>query len=154
MTSNSNLDRLRASVIEGTTENVRYRQRELERLHSSLCKNKSLLLSSISKDTDGASGKSNFESDAEFWLTINAMETHYTSLDFEKSMVEEYLIAKGSDNKDRRVGKGLVIIRPTTHTRFYSIINPIATAIAAGNCVALEVSCDFSNRRNRHADQK
>ncbi|PQE22030.1 aldehyde dehydrogenase protein [Rutstroemia sp. NJR-2017a BBW] len=140
MTSNSNLDRLRASVIEGTTENVRYRQRELERLHSSLCKNKSLLLSSISKDADGASGKSNFEPDAEFWLTINAMETHYKSLDFEKSMVEEYLIAKGSDNKERRVGQGLVIIRPTAHTRFYSIITPIAAAIAAGNCVALELA--------------
>ncbi|KAM3071814.1 hypothetical protein ACMFMG_009671 [Clarireedia jacksonii] len=140
MASNSNLDRLRASEIEGTTENVRYRQRELERLHSSLCRNKSSLLSSILKDTDGASGKSNFEPEAEFWLTINAIESQYKSLDFEKSIAEEYLIAKGSNNENRRIGKGLVIIRPTTHTRFYSIVTPITTAIAAGNCVALELA--------------
>ncbi|CZS89978.1 uncharacterized protein RAG0_01134 [Rhynchosporium agropyri] len=57
----------------------------------------------------------------------------------------EYLLANGSDNRLRSVGKGLVVIRPTTHTRLYSIISPIAAAISAGNCVCLELEDTMLN---------
>lgn len=70
---------------------------------------------------------------------MNAVEQQYEGLDFEESIKREYLIATGANNQSQRIGKGVIVIRPTTHTRFYSIIVPLATAMAAGNCTALEV---------------
>ena len=58
---------------------------------------------------------------------------------FEKSIEEEYIISHNKGNLQRRVPYGLVFIRPQMHTRFFSIISAVAAAIAAGNCVLLEV---------------
>jgi acyl-CoA reductase-like NAD-dependent aldehyde dehydrogenase len=139
MASSGSLEQLRAAVIDGRTENVRYRQNELQRLHSSLRENATTIIAAISKDAEAISPNIRFESEAEYWLAMDGVERQFESLDFEASLKQEYLITTGASNKDRRVGKGLVLIRPSTHTRFYSIIIPLATAITAGNCVALEV---------------
>lgn len=72
-------------------------------------------------------------------MALDAVRHFYDTLDFDKELQQEYNVANGKDNKDRRVGAGLVIIRPTTHTRYYSIVNPLAAAISAGNCVILEL---------------
>jgi hypothetical protein len=140
MSSRNNLEQLRAAVVDGRTENIRYRQNELQSLHTSLRQNGATIISSISKDSDALSPKITFEAEAEYWLALNAVEKKFELLDFEVLAKQEYLVAKGFDNRDRRVGKGLVIIRPTTHTRFYSVIIALAAAITAGNCIALEVN--------------
>lgn len=70
---------------------------------------------------------------------MSAIRHFYDSIDFAKELKEECLVTTGVDNVSRRVGVGLVVIRPTTYTRFYSVISPIAAAIAAGNCILLEV---------------
>ena len=139
MPSLSGFEQLRAAAIDGRTENVRHRQNEIQKLHLSLCENAMIILSSISKDSDGSSSTITIESEAEYWLTMNAVEQQYEGLDFEESIKQEYLIATGANNQSQRIGKGVIVIRPTTHTRFYSIIVPLATAMAAGNCTALEV---------------
>lgn len=134
------LEPLHAAVIDGRTDNVRYRQNELQKLHYCLGNNASTIQLAITKDADAHSSTISPESKAEYWLAVHATERHYESLDFEASMKLEYLISAGVDNKSRRIGNGLVVIRPTMHTRFYSIMVAATAAIAAGNCVALEVS--------------
>lgn len=70
---------------------------------------------------------------------MDVLRQSYDSLDFEKELKEEYSITNGDDNLSRRVGVGIVLIRPTSHTRLYSVVAPVCAAIAAGNCVLLEV---------------
>lgn len=139
MPSLSGLEQLRAAAIDCRTENVRYRQNEIQRLHSCLRENATAILSSIFKDSDGSSSTISIESEAEYWMTMNAVEEQHDGLDFEASIKQEYLIVTGANNQSRRIGMGVVVIRPTTHTRFYSIIVPLVTAMAAGSCTALEV---------------
>ncbi|CAL3967800.1 unnamed protein product, partial [Diplocarpon coronariae] len=134
MASLLTLDQLRAAVIDGRTRNIRYRQNELQSLHLSLRDSVDKIRPAISRDLGGDAKAS----ESEYYLTLNAVSEFYKPLDLSVALENEYLIAKGSDNSSQRVGKGLVIIRPTTHTRFYSIICPLAAAIAAGNCVLLE----------------
>lgn len=137
------MERLRAAVIDGRTANVRYRQNELLSLHSILRENADQICAAIAKDaSDGAFSlsESNSEADIEYYLAMDATRQFYQALDFKHALKEEYLIASGLDNPSWRVGKGLVVIKPTEHTRFYSVICPLAAAIAAGNCVYVQVS--------------
>ena len=129
------LDILRAAVIDRRTENVRWRQNEFQRLHAALREKVDVICEAISKDASSSIA----DSQKEFYLTMDAIRQSYETLDFDRLLKEEYSIKDGKDNLSRRVGLGLVVIRPTRHTRFYSILTPLVAAIAAGNCVLLEV---------------
>ncbi|KFY88807.1 hypothetical protein V498_06667 [Pseudogymnoascus sp. VKM F-4517 (FW-2822)] len=131
------IHRLQESVIDGRTENVRYRQNQLQSLHAALCSSADLICNSIAEDTQIKS--SDAEVETEYYLSTNAVKHFYEGLGFEKSISDEYLIATGFDNPQRKLGYGLVIIRPTTHTRLYSIVCPLAAALAAGNIVVIEL---------------
>lgn len=131
------IQHLQESVIDGRTENVRYRQNQLQALHEALRNNADLIRNAIAKDAKLQS--SNAEVEVEYYLSMNAVKHFYDGLNFEASIKQEYLIANGVDNAERRTGYGLVILRPTTHTRLYSIVCPLAAALAAGNSVVLEV---------------
>ncbi|KAL1858225.1 hypothetical protein Daus18300_009971 [Diaporthe australafricana] len=130
------IDRLQASIVDGRTENGRYRQDQLQRLHRTLREEASQIVAALVADSKSSSS----EVDAEYYLAMEAVRHFYDSLDFERDLKEEYTVVHGEDNLTRRVGAGLVVIRPTTHTRFYSIVTPLAAAIAAGNCIILELS--------------
>ena len=132
----STVQRLRAAIIDGRTANVRYRQKELQALHTALIENADALATAISQDT----GATSAEVEAELFLTTDCLRHAYDSLDFGKELKEEFLVSNGEDNTGRRIGVGLVAIRPTFHTRLFSVLSPICGAIAAGNCVLLEVS--------------
>jgi acyl-CoA reductase-like NAD-dependent aldehyde dehydrogenase len=139
MASLAGIEQLRAAVVDGRTQNVRYRQNELQSFHETLSNNADKIRAAISQDLNGSSTGVSSEAEAEYYYAMSAVKHFYSSLDFEKSLKDEYLLANGADNVSRRVGKGLVIIRPTTHTRFYSIVSPTVAALTAGNCVCLEV---------------
>ncbi|PVH75030.1 aldehyde dehydrogenase-like protein PutA [Cadophora sp. DSE1049] len=146
MGSSAGMDQIRAAVVDGRTANVRYRQNELQALHQALCNNVDEILLAITKDSSGdGSTEPSFEADAEYSHTMSAVKQFYSSLNFEQLHKDEYLLANGADNPSRRVGKGLVVIRPTTHTRLYSIVCPIAAAVIAGNCVCLELEDTILN---------
>lgn len=130
------LKNLRSSVAEGRAENVRYRQNELYSLHSALRENAELLCEAIAKDYAGSPTKA----ETEFFLTMDAARGAYERLDFDKSLKEEYSVKFGKDNSERRAALGLVAIRPSTHSRFYSTVTPLVAALEAGNCVIIEVS--------------
>ncbi|KAM0189270.1 hypothetical protein ACHAPC_003280 [Botrytis cinerea] len=133
------IDNLRAAVIDGRFDNVRYRQNQLQSLHKVLRNNVDKITSAISEDLFGHARKTDAEVLCVFYLASDVIRRSYQTLKFKESISNEYKVANGSDFLSRKIGKGLVVIRPTTHTRFYSIICPIAIAIAAGNCVCLEL---------------
>ncbi|OIW29730.1 ALDH-like protein [Coniochaeta ligniaria NRRL 30616] len=129
------LERIQGTVIDGRTENVRFRQGQLQSLHKTLREEASSICRALTQDSPSSA----VEVETEFYLALDAVRHFYDTLDLDKELQEEYSVAHGSDNKNRRVGAGLVIIRPTTHTRFFSVVNPLAAAISAGNCVILEL---------------
>ncbi|KAE8453262.1 hypothetical protein EG329_011329 [Mollisiaceae sp. DMI_Dod_QoI] len=134
------MDQLLAAVADGRTESIRYRQNELQSFHKALRSDADRLRGAITQDILGEqSTEVILEAEAEYSHTMSAVREFYSSLNFEKSHRDEYLLSNGADNLSRRAGKGLVVIRPTTHTRLYSIVCPVAAAIAAGNCVCLEL---------------
>jgi acyl-CoA reductase-like NAD-dependent aldehyde dehydrogenase len=93
------------------------------------------MLQAITKDSKSSPA----EAETEFYAGMDAVQKLYEGLNFEKSLQQEYIVTKGKDNTERRIGVGLVGIRPQKHSRFYSVVSPVAAAIAAGNCVLLEV---------------
>jgi acyl-CoA reductase-like NAD-dependent aldehyde dehydrogenase len=129
------LKTLCSSVAEGRAENVRYRQNELYSLHSALTENAELICESIARDYAGSPTKAEME----FFLAMNAARGAYERLDFDKSLKGEYSVNFGKDNIERRAALGLVAIRPTTHSRFYSAVTPLVAALEAGNCVIIDV---------------
>jgi acyl-CoA reductase-like NAD-dependent aldehyde dehydrogenase len=129
------IERLRASITEGRPESVRFRQNEFQRLHAALRENSASICDAISKDESCSTA----DSEKEFYLTMDALRTFYETLDFDHLLKQEYLVKEGKDNRNRRVGLGLVAIRPSSHSQFYSVLVPLGAAIAAGNCVILEV---------------
>ncbi len=131
----SAIERLVESVVDGRTENVRYRQDQLQSLHGALRDGAAGICAAIAGDTAWPAA----EVEAEFYLALEAVRHFYDTLDFKRELEHEYSIAHGRDNAGRRVGAGLVVIRPTNRTRLYSVISPLAAAIAAGNCVVLVV---------------
>lgn len=129
------MEAIRGSVIDGRVENVRYRQNQLQQLHAALRINADRVCDAISKHAYS----SKTASEREFYLAMDSVNKAYGTLDFDHALKEEYLVKEGKDNLSRKVGLGLIAIRPGTHSRLYSIVTPLSMAIAAGNCVFLEV---------------
>lgn len=128
--------RILAANIDGRTQNTRYRQTQFHRLQSVLVEHISEIQDAIRAD----SGHSCQEVRAEVALALQELRTHYLSLSLEKDLEVEYRIANGKDNLDGWRGVGIVYIEPCMHTFFFSVISALTAALAAGNCVVLEVS--------------
>lgn len=130
------IERLQMSVVDGRAENGRFRQDQLQSLHKTLREEAGQICAALQTDSNSSAA----EVETEFYLAMEAVRHFYGTLDFEKDLQEEYSVVSGKDNLRRRVGLGLVVIRPTSHTRLYSVVTPLAASIAAGNCNLLEVS--------------
>ncbi|KAI3557629.1 hypothetical protein CABS03_14645 [Colletotrichum abscissum] len=131
---NPAVEKLLVTLVDGRAEVIRFRQDNLISLHNELRKESAALTAAQEKDT----GASKTEIEAEHFLALEAVRHFYESLNFSKDIEAEYLVAHGKDNTSRRTGAGLVIIRPTTYTRLFSILSPLAAALAAGSVVVLE----------------
>ncbi|KAF7184482.1 hypothetical protein CNMCM7691_005550 [Aspergillus felis] len=132
----SQFSRLLAAEIDGRTQNTRYRQNEFHRLQSALSQHIDEIQDAIQKD----SGNGPEEVRAELCLALQEIRTHYLTLSLEKDLEEEYCVVAGKDNADAKCGAGIVYIVPSTHTMFYSIISALSAALAAGNCIILELT--------------
>jgi acyl-CoA reductase-like NAD-dependent aldehyde dehydrogenase len=132
----SSIARLQASNTDGRARTPRYIQNQLQALHSALLKNGS----EIRQATSSSSQHTTAEISIEYHLAISVVKDQYASIDFDQMMDEEYRIANGKDAGDRRVAAGILYIVPSSYTLFYSVVAPLSVAIAAGNCVVLEVS--------------
>lgn len=130
--------RIVSAKIDGRTQNIRYRQTQFHRLQSILVRHVDEITSAIQAD----SGHTPEEVQAEIGLAMKEIRSHYLSMKLEKDLDEEYAIAHGKDNMNRRRGVGIVYIVPSMHAMFYSVVSTLSAAMASGNCVIIEVrSC-------------
>ncbi|OJI81685.1 hypothetical protein ABZX51_002027 [Aspergillus tubingensis] len=136
MVATQPFQRIVAAEIDGRCLNIRYRQNQFHRLQSSLVQNIEQIKDAIAAD----SGNSSEEVRAEICLAFKEIRTHYASLDLKKDLEKEYRVANGKDNYDGKRGAGIVYIVPASHTMFFSVVAALSAAIAAGNCVILELT--------------
>ncbi|KAK4942426.1 hypothetical protein LTR10_017873 [Elasticomyces elasticus] len=138
--ADNNFQRIRSAVIDGRAQAPRYIQRQLLQLHDALRENQAAIRQSLLQDT----GYSAADIDSELYLTSRAIREEYEALDVSGFLEEEYSLARRKDNLSRRVAIGAVYIIPCQHSRLYSTLHPAAAAIAAGNCVVVEMSLTVS----------
>lgn len=127
-----------AAAIDGRTRNIYYRQTQLQKLYTSLVSESASVVDAIIAD----SGYSHSEAEVEFYLTIEQVRARYVELNPEAELEAEYAIARGDSAEAMRMGVGIVVIEVNTlgHNVLFSAIAPLAGAIAAGNCVIIQVS--------------
>lgn len=128
--------RIRSAAIDGRAQNIMFKITQLQKLHQALVREIQAVGDAIVKDT----GCSVLEAKLETYLALKDLRDHYVALDKKKALEREYAIANGKDSPDNREGVGVVIVVPTSHTPFYSVVSALGAAIAAGNCVILQVA--------------
>lgn len=136
----SSIGRIQLSNIDGRARTPRFIQNQLHALHTSLLQNAPEIRQAIVASSHHTAA----EVGVEFYLAVSTVKDQYTSINFDRILEEEYSVANGKDVPERRVAAGIVYIVPASHTLFYSTIAPLAAAIAAGNCVVLELSPTLS----------
>ncbi|KAJ6015143.1 hypothetical protein N7540_009734 [Penicillium herquei] len=127
--------RIQTANIDGRTQNTRYRQAQFHSLQSALVEHVAEIQDAIRAD----SGHTQQEVRAEIVLALQEIRTHYGSLSLSKDLEVEYQISQGKDNLDGARGAGIVYIVPCLHTLFFSVVSALAAALAAGNCIVLEL---------------
>lgn len=132
----TNIKRIQAAVQDGRAQTPRFKQQQLVKLQEAVVNARASLVDAICADT----GYKVAEAEAQCYLTLSALKDHYCSLGFKKMLEEEFLVANSKDNITRRTPFGCAYIIPTQYSLLYSIIVPVSAAIAAGNCVLVEVS--------------
>lgn len=132
--------KVRPAAIDGRLHNPIYVKTQLKKLHDIFSQNVSEIQKAIAKDT----GHQASEVKVEYWLAMRCLADAYSALNPDKLLEEEYAIANGKDAPTARVPVGIVVVEPTMHTFFYSLVSAVAPAIAAGNCVVVQV------RNNSH----
>lgn len=132
----SSLKRIEAACIDGRAQTPRFIQQELIRIHDVLVENASQIQNAIRKDSHHTAT----EIEVEYYLALQCIKDHYAQLNVERFIEEEYHLANSIDSPQRVVAAGVVWILADDFTQFYSIIAPASAAIAAGNCVVIEVS--------------
>ncbi|KAK0613362.1 Aldehyde/histidinol dehydrogenase [Immersiella caudata] len=129
--------RLQTSALESLPSSPRHQQSQLSALHSALRSNTSALLDALTSNAHPRI--STAEAEAEYASALDAVRHFYDGIDAKKALEEEYAVAKGRNNEGRRVPVGIVVVRPGWHTRLWSVVVPVAAAIAGGNCVVAEL---------------
>ena len=127
--------RFQAAVIDGRSITVRFRQRQLTKLHEATQEAEADLVESTCED----STCSKTEAQIQHLFTLEAIKRYYSEIDFEKCLEDEYSIAHSKDNLTRRSPYGYAYVVPGSRQLLYSTIVATAAAIAAGNCIALEL---------------
>lgn len=131
---------IRSSVTDGTAITPRFREKQLASLHKTLLSARNEIVQAI---VDELSCHVN-EATAQFLLVMQAVKTFHNAVNPTTLIEEEYQIAKGKNHLSKRTPYGCAYITPSTNDVFYSVVVPVSAAIAAGNCVVLELSQNLS----------
>lgn len=138
---------IRSAAIDGRVHNPIYRKDQLRNLHSALADNASSIQDAIAKDSKNQSS----EVKVEYCLALQIIADAYNAIHPDKQLEEEYSVKKGHDDVTSREPAGIVVIEPSSHAFFYGLIAALAPALAAGNCVIVQVSLyTYSNKRAFH----
>ena len=123
--------RIQIARLEGRAQSVRLRQSLFHSLNSALTSSESTIKEAIAAET----GNSDADITLEYSLALSELRTHYESLDLKT----EVKLAHTLEDADRTTCLGIVYIVPAQRNLLYSALSPICAALAAGNCVILEV---------------
>ena len=127
--------RLQIAQLEGRGQSTRYKQIQFQRLHQALTTSAPAIKLAIQAD----SGHTTNEVELEFTLALSELRVLYDSLDLPKELDTLRKVTVGQDNLERTKPAGIVYIVPAKWCLFHAIISPLGAALAAGNCVILEV---------------
>jgi acyl-CoA reductase-like NAD-dependent aldehyde dehydrogenase len=136
ITMSKSLAAIRSAAIDGRLHNPFYRKDQLRNLHSALADKAVQIQDAIAKDTKHQTA----EVKVEYWLALQVIADAHESLDPAKAIEDEYAVTKGHDDVTSREPIGIVVIEPAYHAFFYALIAALAPALAAGNCVVVQVS--------------
>jgi acyl-CoA reductase-like NAD-dependent aldehyde dehydrogenase len=131
----TSLDLVLTTALEGRMKDLRTRQRILQELHVKLTENVEELVSATAED-DRISRE---EAQVVVSAGLFELRAHYNRLNLKDELDAEYSIARKKSCLDKRVPFGIVYVIPEVYTAFFSIITALSAAIAAGNCVVIEV---------------
>ena len=141
--SDSAIAQLQATALTARCQNSFFRQKQLKSLHDALRQDSNTIKDAVKSDTR----VSEQEAAAEVALSLDLVQQHYASINPAKELEEEYRLSKGKDAQDQTQPWGVVYIEPQqNHTPLFSIITALSAALAAGNCIALKVCPDDSQR--------
>lgn len=127
--------RLQISVLERRAQSTLHKQAQIRQLFSALNSSASAIKLAIQLD----SGIQPREAELEFVLALTELRELYGALDIANELDNQRRISDDKDNLERVNPHGIVYVVPGTLSLFYSSVSPLAAAIAAGNCVVLEV---------------
>ncbi|KAE8360771.1 Aldehyde/histidinol dehydrogenase [Aspergillus caelatus] len=131
----TSLDLVLTTALEGRMKDLRTRQRILRTLHAQLIENTDDLLRATVED-DRVSRE---EAQVILSASLSELRAHYDKLDLKEELEAEYSIARKESCLNKRVPFGIVYVVPDVYTAVFSIITALSAAIAAGNCVVIEL---------------
>ncbi|TIA20521.1 aldehyde dehydrogenase PutA [Aureobasidium pullulans] len=139
---------IESAAVDGRARTPRFIQRQLANLHKAITTNAKIIQDAIVADT----GAKLREAQLEIHLSISVVKELYDNFSVEEALSQEYRVARGQDWCDRNDAVGTIYLRPQSHNLVYSIVSPLANAIAAGNCVVIECpgNADHSQSNKPH----
>ncbi|KPI35035.1 Fatty aldehyde dehydrogenase [Cyphellophora attinorum] len=129
------MDTIRASIIDGIAINARFRERTLSALHRGIETSRPEIIAALH---DGVARTTQIEAEAQYIMTLNAIRDFHRSTNPKESLKQEYRPAKSQDDTHKRSPIGYAYILTPVGDPLYSLVVPVAAAIAAGNCVLIE----------------
>lgn len=126
------LARLEISCIEGRLQSIRYRQHIFHSLYKTLKSFETPIKNAIVADT----GYGEIEVNLEYGLLMSELRLQYDTLNLEEDLrARDQLHSLGATKS-----VGIVYLVPSKYNLLYSTVSALLAAIAAGNCVVIEVS--------------
>ncbi len=127
---------LTAACIEGRPRSVRHRQHQFHRLHDALVAAGTSIVEALQDDN----GFLRREGVLEYLLALGELRSTYESVSLEAEIAAARAVEQGQDCLHRKIGVGIVYIRPDrTRADVYGTLSPLCAALAAGNCIVVEV---------------
>ncbi|KIV92424.1 hypothetical protein PV10_03724 [Exophiala mesophila] len=125
------LSRIEISRLEGRASSIRLRQNQFHRLQDALTSSEGAIKGCLIE----SHGYGEDESGLEYALALSELRTHYLSLNLKRSVELSHSI----EDLSATTGVGIVYLIPTKQNPFYSVISVLTSALAAGNCVVVEL---------------
>jgi acyl-CoA reductase-like NAD-dependent aldehyde dehydrogenase len=129
--SDDTFPRIETSSLEGRALSIRFRERLFHSLYSTVKASQAIIKDAITADF----GCSEHEATLEYALAVSELRLHYDSLDLKADVKRAHSL----EDLEGSTGVGIVYVIPSKQNLFYSVVSALAAALAAGNCVILEV---------------
>ncbi|EXJ86107.1 hypothetical protein A1O1_06476 [Capronia coronata CBS 617.96] len=133
----NSVERVLAAAVQGQARSPRFIQKQLSKLHAALTKDGLAIRTTIKSETKHSTA----EVEVQYALTLEAVAALFAQIDdLEQALREEYHLARLENSPSHKVPYSIVYIVPSRYNLFYSCVTAVAAAIAAGNCVILELA--------------